>query len=66
MMLASSVCSQISAEELSYQANFVAGKTFRSFESFSIVTAIYLALALLQRKLLLWLGPRFLFGKLKF
>ena len=66
MMLASSVCSQISAEELSYQANFVAGKTFRSFESFSIVTAIYLALALLQRKLLLWLGPRFLFGKMKF
>ncbi|MCC7228739.1 MAG: amino acid ABC transporter permease [Burkholderiaceae bacterium] len=66
MMLASSVCSQISAEELSYQANFVAGKTFRSFESFSIVTGIYLLLAIIQRKLLLWAGPRFLFGQVKF
>lgn len=66
MMLASSVCSQISAEELSYQANFVAGKTFRSFESFSIVTGIYLLLAIAQRKVLLWVGPRFLFGQVKF
>jgi polar amino acid transport system permease protein len=66
IMLASSVCSQISAEELSYQANFVAGKTFRSFESFSLVTACYLVLAIIQRKILLWIGPRFLFGQVKF
>ena len=66
IMLASSVCSQISAQELSYQANFVAGKTFRSFESFAMVTFAYLLLAILQRKLLLWAGPRFIFGRFSF
>lgn len=66
IMLASSVCSQISAEELSYAANFVAGKTFRSFEAFIVVTACYLVLAIFLRKLLLWIGPRFVFGRMKF
>jgi len=66
MMLATSVCSQISAEELSYEASFIAGNTFRNFESFAIVTAAYLILAILERKLLLWVGPRFLFGRMKF
>ena len=66
IMLASSVCSQISAEEVSYAANFVAGKTFRSFEAFMAVTACYLVLAVFLRKLLLWVGPRFVFGRMKF
>jgi polar amino acid transport system permease protein len=66
IMLASSVCSQISAQELSYQANFIAGKTFRSFESFAMVTVVYLLLAILQRKILLWAGPRFIFGRFSF
>ena len=66
MMLATSVCSQISAEEISYSANFVAGKTFRSFESFMVVTACYLVIAIFFRKLLLWVGPRFIFGRMKF
>lgn len=66
IMLASSVCSQISAEELSYAANFVAGKTFRSFEAFMVVTACYLVLAIFLRKLLFWIGPRFVFGRMKF
>jgi polar amino acid transport system permease protein len=66
MMLATSVCSQISAEEVSYSANFVAGKTFRNFESFMLVTMCYLMLAIVLRKLLLWAGPRFIFGRIKF
>lgn len=66
MMLATSVCSQISTEEVSYSANFVAGKTFRSFESFLLVTGCYLMLAIILRKLLLWVGSRFVFGRLKF
>jgi polar amino acid transport system permease protein len=66
IMLATSVCSQISAEEVSYAANFVAGKTFRNFESFIVVTVLYLILAVLLRKFLAWAGPRFLFGQVKF
>jgi polar amino acid transport system permease protein len=66
IMLATSVCSQISAEEVSYAANFVAGKTFRSFESFTIVTVLYLILSMAFRKFLMWAGPRFLFGQVRF
>jgi polar amino acid transport system permease protein len=66
IMLATSVCSQISAEEVSYAANFVAGKTFRSFESFTIVTVLYLVLSMAFRKFLMWAGPRFLFGQVRF
>jgi polar amino acid transport system permease protein len=66
IMLATSVCSQISAEEVSYAANFVAGKTFRNFESFIVVTILYLILAMALRKFLAWAGPRFLFGHVRF
>jgi polar amino acid transport system permease protein len=66
IMLATSVCSQISAEEVSYAANFVAGKTFRNFESFVVVTILYLILAMALRRFLTWAGPRFLFGQVKF
>jgi hypothetical protein len=31
-----------------------------------VVTACYLVLAILLRKLLLWIGPRFVFGRMKF
>jgi polar amino acid transport system permease protein len=64
MMLASALCSQISAAELSYTANFLASKTFRSFESYIVVTLAYLLLAIGLRALLAWLGPRFIFGQL--
>jgi polar amino acid transport system permease protein len=66
IMLATSVCSQISTEEVSYAANFVAGRTFRSFESFAVVTLAYLVLAVLLRRFLTWAGPRFLFGQVQF
>lgn len=66
IMLATSVCSQISAEEVSYAANFVAGKSFRNFESFIVVTGLYLLLAIALRRFLTWFGPRFLFGQVRF
>ncbi len=66
IMLATSVCSQISAEEVSYAANFVAGKTFRNFESFIVVTILYLFLAIALRRFLAWAGPKFLFGQVRF
>ena len=62
VMLGSAVCGQISTEELSYAANLIQSRNFRAFEAFLIVTAIYLLLSMGVRKLLNWLGPRFLFG----
>jgi polar amino acid transport system permease protein len=63
VMLGSAVCGQISAEELSQAANLIASRTFRNFESYIIVTAIYLLLAIALRQLLYWVGPRFIFSR---
>ena len=63
VMLGSAVCGQISTEELSYAANLIQSRNFRAFESFIIAGAIYLLLAIGVRKLLGWVGPRFLFGE---
>ncbi len=63
VMLGSAVCSQISTPELSYAANLIASRNFRGFESYIVVTAIYLLLAIGLRKLLYWAGPRFFFGR---
>ncbi|WP_284614994.1 amino acid ABC transporter permease [Aquabacterium humicola] len=53
LMLASSITSQISAEELTAVANRVQSDTFRSVETYLIVAGAYLALSLLMR-LLFW------------
>ena len=63
VMLGSSVCSQISTEEISYAANLISSRTFRSFESYIVITVIYLGLAVLLRQFLNWVGPRFVFGR---
>lgn len=63
IMLGSAVCSQISTEELSYAANLIASRSFHNFEAYIIAGAIYLLLALLVRRILNWIGPRFIFGR---
>ncbi|WP_298923520.1 amino acid ABC transporter permease [uncultured Ramlibacter sp.] len=63
VMLGSAVCGQISTPELSYAANLIQSRNFRAFEAFLIATAIYLALSIAVRRLLNWLGPKFLFGR---
>ncbi|HSV46715.1 MAG TPA: amino acid ABC transporter permease [Ramlibacter sp.] len=63
VMLGSAVCGQISTEELSYAANLIQSRNFRAFEAFIIATGIYLLLSMGVRRLLNWLGPRFLFGR---
>ena len=63
VMLGSAVCGQISTPELSYAANLIQSRNFRGFESFIVATAIYLVLSLLLRRLLGWVGPRFVFGR---
>ncbi|ADG92727.1 polar amino acid ABC transporter, inner membrane subunit [Arcobacter nitrofigilis DSM 7299] len=52
VMLGSSVLSQISVEELTFSANFIQSRTFLSFESYFIVTAIYLVFAIILRFIL--------------
>jgi polar amino acid transport system permease protein len=49
LMLASSICSQISAEELTAVANRVQSDTFRSVETYLLVAAAYLLLSLVMR-----------------
>ena len=63
VMLGSAVCGQISTPELSYAANLIQSRNFRAFESFIVATLVYLALAMLLRRLLTWAGPRFIFGR---
>lgn len=52
MMLASSICSFISAQELSGATAIVEQRTFRSFESYIVATVLYLLLALGLKALL--------------
>ena len=58
MLLASSVCSFISVQELSGASALIEQRTFRSFETYIVATLIYLAMALTLKLFLLWLGRR--------
>lgn len=63
VMLGSSVCGQISTQELSYAADLIQSRNFRSFEAFIVVGALYLLLSFVLRHVLNWLGAHFLFGR---
>ncbi len=63
VMLGSAVCGQISTPELQYATSLISSRNFRGFESFIVGTLLYLALSMLLRRLLAWVGPRFLFGR---
>ena len=60
--IASSICSQISAEELTAVANRVQSDTFRSVETYLIVAVGYLALSLVMRAVF-WLVGYFAFPR---
>ena len=63
VMLGSAVCGQISTQELSYYANLIQSRNFRAFESFIIATLMYLGLAVALRRLLAYVGQKFIFGR---
>ena len=63
VILGSAVCGLISTEERCFAANLIQSRNFRAFEAFLIVATIYLVLSVAVRRLLNWLGPRFLFGR---
>jgi polar amino acid transport system permease protein len=56
VMLGSAVVSQISAEDLTYAANFVQSRNFRAFESYVVAAVLYLLLAILARYVLRGIG----------
>jgi polar amino acid transport system permease protein len=56
VMLGSAVVSQISAEDLTYAANFIQSRNFRAFEVYFVAALLYLLLAIAARALLRGLG----------
>ncbi|RAU18878.1 amino acid ABC transporter permease [Nitrincola tibetensis] len=60
VMLGSAVVSQISVMDLTYAANLIQSRNFRSFEAYSVVAAMYLLFAILMRQAFDALG-RYLF-----
>ncbi|MDB5523022.1 MAG: transporter permease [Rhizobium sp.] len=58
MMLESSVVSQIAVRELTYEADMLQARTFRAFETYFIITLVYLCLSIGLRRLLLAIGRR--------
>ncbi|OAJ52538.1 ABC transporter permease [Paraburkholderia ginsengiterrae] len=63
VMLGSAVVSQISVPDLTYAANFIQSRNFRSFESYVIITATYLLLSIVLRQLLNRLGRGLFAGR---
>ncbi|HEX7913096.1 MAG TPA: amino acid ABC transporter permease [Paraburkholderia sp.] len=63
VMLGSAVVSQISVPDLTYAANFIQSRNFRSFESYVIITATYLLLSIVLRQILNRLGRGLFAGR---
>ncbi len=49
LMLATSIASQISVQDLFHAASIIQSRTFRDFEVYTVITVLYIALALLLR-----------------
>ena len=60
-MLESAVVSQIAVRDLTYEADLIQSRTFLSFQTYALVTAIYLVLSILVRQVLR-LGGRVALG----
>ena len=58
MMLESAVVSQIAVADLTFEADMLQARTFRAFETYLVVTLIYLGLSILVRRVLSLLGRR--------
>ena len=61
-MLESAVVSQLAVRDLTYQADILQARTFRPFETYLFVTAIYFLLAVLMRQAMDRASVRWLFG----
>jgi polar amino acid transport system permease protein len=62
-MLESAVVSQIAVVDLTHVADFIQSRNFRAFETYLVITIVYLVLAVLVRRLLARCGRRLLAGR---
>jgi polar amino acid transport system permease protein len=62
ILLESAVVSQIAVRDLTYAGDVIQSRTFRPFETYLIITAIYLVLAVAARRVLLMMGQRMFAG----
>lgn len=62
-MLESAVVSQIAVVDLTHVADLIQSRNFRSFETYLVITVIYLALAVLMRRLLALAGRSLFAGR---
>ena len=62
-MLESAVVSQIAVVDLTHVGDLIQSRNFRAFETYLIITVIYLVLALLLRRLLALFGQRLFAGR---
>jgi polar amino acid transport system permease protein len=58
MMLESAVVSQIAVRDLTFEADMIQARTFRAFETYLVVTLVYLGLSVVLRRLLNAFGQR--------
>jgi polar amino acid transport system permease protein len=62
IMLESAVVSQIAVRDLTYEADMLQARTFRAFETYLVVTGIYLGLAMALRRAMQMGARRWIFG----
>jgi polar amino acid transport system permease protein len=62
-MLESAVVSQIAVTDLTHIADYIQSRTYRAFETYLTVAAIYLVMAISVRRLLARAGRRLLVGR---
>ncbi|MBV8963155.1 MAG: amino acid ABC transporter permease [Hyphomicrobiales bacterium] len=62
MMLESAVVSQIAVRDLTYEADMLQARTFRAFETYLVVTAIYLGMSVVLRRVMVRGGRKLLAG----
>jgi polar amino acid transport system permease protein len=65
VMLESAVVSQIAVVDLTHVGDLIQSRNFRAFETYFVITLIYLGLALVLRRLLAYGGLRLLAGRVR-
>ncbi len=62
-MLESAVVSQIAVTDLTHVADFIQSRTYRAFETYFVIAMVYLAMAILLRRLFARAGRRLFAGR---
>ena len=64
-MLESAVVSQIAVVDLTHVADYIQSRNFRSFETYLVITLIYLVLAVLMRRMMALAGRQLFAGRVR-